>query len=246
MKILGPRNFSCSSVSGKLLIDKNITVCRSFSNKNVYKISTFLPSTKTAPCKVNPDLCLQKLKMAQLHTTCKDEYFFDSKRRDPSSLPDPFPGFKTVYRSPYIVAMHIACRFKLYQTALTAVLLPVSAGLLYLGAIQPASFGAVTGVSTLATVMLFLSGEVFRRTVGIIYICPEKKNVIISHLSWWGGRVDFSCEISEIIPPGQDRERMEDVYWKIRFYDSDEYFFISTRFGGILRSSDFKEIFGTF
>ena len=92
MKILGPRNYSCSSVSGQIVIDKNITVGRSFSNKYVHKISTFLPSTKTALCKVNPDLCVQKLNMAQLHTTCKNEYFFDSKRRDPSSLPDPFPG----------------------------------------------------------------------------------------------------------------------------------------------------------
>jgi len=245
-KIQGPRKFSCSTISEKLVMDTNITVSRSFNNKHVHKISTFLPSTKTAPCKAKPDFCVQKLKMAQLHTTCKNEYWLDAKRREPSTLPDRYPGYKTVYRSPLIIAMHVACRLKLYQTALTAVLLPVSAGLLFIGGIAPASFGAVAGVSTLATVMLFLSGEIFRRTVGMIYICPEKKNVIISHLSWWGGRVDFSCEISEIIPPGQEGERMDDVYWKIRFYDSEEYFFISTRFGGILRSSDLKEIFGTF
>ena len=92
MKIQGPRKFSCSTISEKLVMDTNITVSRSFNNKHVHKISTFLPSTKTAPCKAKPDFCVQKLKMAQLHTTCKNEYWLDAKRREPSTLPDRYPG----------------------------------------------------------------------------------------------------------------------------------------------------------
>jgi len=142
--------------------------------------------------------------------------------------------------------MHVLCRFKLYQTFMTAVLFPTTCGLLYVGKVLPETLGIVTGVSTLASIALFAFGEIFRRTVGFIYLCPEKSEVIISHLSWFGKRVDFSVDISEICPPGQENEQMNDIYWKIKFYDTDEFYLICTKYGGIQNKTDFKHIFGTF
>ena len=93
-KTLGARNFSLSPFSEKLSIVKkdNKAVSISLNDHNVHKISTFLPLTRTDITKTNPELCVQKLKIAQLHTSCKNEYWLDARRRIPSSLPDRFPG----------------------------------------------------------------------------------------------------------------------------------------------------------
>ena len=51
---------------------------------------------------------------------------------------------------------------------------------------------------------------------------------------------------SEIVAPEESSEKSNDVFWKIKFYDSDEFYLICTRFGGIVNKADFKHIFGTF
>eukprot|EP00088_Acartia_fossae_P055561 TRINITY_DN6447_c0_g1_i6.p1 TRINITY_DN6447_c0_g1~~TRINITY_DN6447_c0_g1_i6.p1 ORF type:complete len:274 (-),score=15.90 TRINITY_DN6447_c0_g1_i6:384-1205(-) len=165
------------------------------------------------------------------------------KRQPPEIMPTPFPGWTTVFRFPYIVPMYIACRMKIYQTILTALAVPTAAGLTSTGVLSPSAFGFITGYSVIATGTLFIFGEIFRRTIGFIYLSPDKAEIIISHMNWWGKREDIRCLICDIVPPEDINEEVSDYFFRVKFFDSADFYLMSTKFGGIKCQKSFDHIF---
>jgi len=158
--------------------------------------------------------------------------------------PERFPGYKPVYRFPHIVFVRALCRLKIYQTLLNLVVAPGAIFTCSLGLIPPASAGMLIGVCSGATAMVFLSGEIFRRIVGFIYLNEEKNGVIISHLSWWGYRIDVEVSLSDIVPLAEASESGQDSFFWLTFFSSKQRFLVFTRFGGIQDQIDFEKIFG--
>merc|ERR1711874_88127 len=101
--------------------------------------------------------------------------------------------------------------------------------------ITPPVFAGLTGVAVFAVVMLGVAGELSRKVVGILYFSPDHKQVVISHLSFFGGRKDVCLDVKDIIPLSETSEDSEDVFWKVYTYSNpgSPSFFIPPRYGGL-------------
>jgi len=222
----------------------NISNCSALLQQNLKFTKSCIPLSIHRPTEVSL-LNNQKLnflapcliRKSDFHTSLVD--FKDSKI--PTSR---FKGWTTVFRFPYIVPMHIMCRLKIYQTAIAGVVCPVSLVLMANGHVSPPVTALFVGLFGTAAVMLMGIGQIFKRIVGFIYLSPCKNEVIISHLTWWGNRKDFRVFTREIIPIDEMGENPKDYYWKIKIYDEDDFYLISTFLGGIEDKEAFEHIFG--
>ena len=103
---------------------------------------------------------------------------------------------------------------------------------------------AAVGVNIFACTMLYLMNGFTRRVVGIIELSPDKQTVCISHLNFWGKRVKYYIPIEQIVPLSDLPERTSDIYFKLPLFHSDEYFYMSLKYGGIVNKELFEETLG--
>ncbi|XP_063853665.1 transmembrane protein 186-like [Scylla paramamosain] len=101
------------------------------------------------------------------------------------------------------------------------------------GVLPPSAFPVTLAVGTLALGMLGIMGEAFRRVIGILYLSDDEQLVKISHLSFFGRRIDVVLPIQDIVPLSDSGERV-----------SDAFFVLSLRFGGVVDASGFEKVFG--
>jgi len=166
----------------------------------------------------------------------------DHKR---SGITSKFPGFEPVFISPHIKHIRAACRLKLYQTGFILILMPISVKLLAEEQILPQQVALTAGFCVGSLAVLGFVGEIFRKVVGILYLSEDKTKVIVSHNTFFGRRKDITLDVENIIPISDSAETVEDLVWKLQTYSGDpKYFFICTRYGGILSRKGFWEIVG--
>ena len=103
---------------------------------------------------------------------------------------------------------------------------------------------AVFQVATFALVTLAAFGEYLRRIVGFLYFRPEDKKVRISHLSFWGRRIDLDVDLDNIVPFSENTQDPRKFGWKIEFYDKSRSLLMFTRFGGVKDVAAMRTIFG--
>ena len=148
-------------------------------------------------------------------------------------------GYSQIYRFPWIVHVHTLCRVKILQTAIVVGAIPICA-LYAVDEIQ--SFLFVGGFTLF---MLYLMGEVCRRFVGIVHYHPVKKRVCISHLNFWGKRVDSFYDLPDVVPLTDSETNLNDIYAVARIYSEPKRrFWISLRYGKVLNNELFEEVFG--
>ncbi|XP_037093946.1 transmembrane protein 186-like isoform X2 [Pollicipes pollicipes] len=149
------------------------------------------------------------------------------------------PDFEIIYRFPYIGAVRMLCRLKLYQTGLT--LLATPATLLLVDGTAATQVGVV-GVFT--CVMLFVMGEFFRRFVGILYLKRDGQMLKVAHLTFWGGRHDQLIPISDVVPFSELHDSPRAVYFALCRYSSPQRFYMSLRYGGVTSREKLETVFG--
>ena len=111
--------------------------------------------------------------------------------------------------------------------------------------IFPLQLQTATVGSLLALMVLSCFGEVARRFVGFVYYHPERREVKVAHLTFWGSRQDTVVPLESVIPVSETTESPRSLVWAVHFYD--EHLgrkLICTRLGGIKNRSYFAEIFG--
>ncbi len=151
-------------------------------------------------------------------------------------------GFVQVFKFPYAPHCALVARLKIYQTVIVAFGL---APYYYFTSTAVDDVEAVFALSGLALLVLFALGEVARRAVGIIYLHPERKEVKISHLTFFGGRQDTVVPLEDVIPVSETPENPDSTVWVAHFYGRQlASKLISTKFGGIKHKRYFTEIFG--
>lgn len=153
------------------------------------------------------------------------------------------PEFRPIYLFPHIVKMRMACKLKLYQTFLVSTTLPLCITLMTKDIMSPSTVAMVLGVNLTAWTMLMLTGEIFRKFVGRIYLRHDDAKVIISHLNFFGGRADTSVFVKDIVPLSESSESMDELVWKLNLYDG-RHFYMSTRAGGIICKDGWEVVFG--
>lgn len=103
-------------------------------------------------------------------------------------------------------------------------------------------------------------GEAFRRLIGILYISDDKQFVKISHLSFFGRRIDAVLPVREIVPLSDSDEELSDVFVWVYTYASlrldgrnsrlfdifrgNGQFLLCLRFGGVVDREAFETVFG--
>jgi hypothetical protein len=124
-----------------------------------------------------------------------------------------------VFAYPHIVKMRLACKMKLYQTALISVALPVSLKCLAMDYCGPSTVAALAGISFVSLSVLTIVGEVFRKFVGKIYMRHDGDRIIISHLTFFGNRAETAVFVKDVVPLSESSETEDELVWKMHLYD---------------------------
>ena len=106
----------------------------------------------------------------------------------------------TIYRFPHMVSIRTFTRFKVYQvytTACIAVATTVAHMMGYAGSME---LTYITGASLFAMLSLYVVGNILRRVIGFVYVSHDGKHVKLSHLDFWGRRVDLSVPVTALVP----------------------------------------------
>lgn len=179
----------------------------------------------------------------QIFLSARTSHGVDNKNKTPNNAKN---DYQMIYKFPYIVQSRTVSRLKIYQTAITSVAIPVVGYLTHVGTVDIQGFLATLSIGGLATLMLYVMGEFFRRLVGIVYYNSSESSVKISHLSFWGNRKDIYVPLEDIVPLTDTDDSPTDVYVKLlRYSKPKSKLFLSLRFGGIVDSEKFVEVFGS-
>lgn len=161
---------------------------------------------------------------------------------------DTAPEFTEVYRFKYIIQARLISRFKIYQTIITALSVPVCS-YLYINGTFPLS-GCVTiySVAALAFVMLYYMSRYIQRIVGRIAIDKSQTTVKLSHLTFWGKKKDAYLEVQNIIPfSDMTGEEFSRGILHVKTYQNTNHHYILFvgKYGGDIKDeNNFVTIFG--
>ncbi len=149
-----------------------------------------------------------------------------------------------IYWFPFIGHARTFCRLKLLQTMISCTIVPTTYLLYGLGLVSIETCNYYTIVSIFAMVMMYVFGNLFRRLVGRAYISDDESLVRLSRLTFFGNRVDEDIEVKDIVPLKMSNLNLKDWYCRIERFSTNEVFFMSLKFGGILNKQGFEKVFG--
>jgi len=153
--------------------------------------------------------------------------------------------FNVFYRFPHMRFARLVTRMKLYQTAVTVAMVPpawYAYSASYVG--LDVCAGAV-GVSTFASLMLYVMSGFLRHLVGFIAISEDKSVVRLSCLNFWGRRQDMYVPLQDIVPLTDLDDNATDVYVTLRRYSTKEQLYLSLKFGQISNIELFNIVLGS-
>ncbi|KAM4751212.1 transmembrane protein 186 [Anableps anableps] len=154
--------------------------------------------------------------------------------------------YSMIYTLPHIKLLRAISRLKLFQTAITLVLLPPVYVLYFQGYASLFLVSYSTGIALFAGVMLYIASQLFRRVVGMMYLDPSRTTLKVSHLTFWGKRQDIYLPVSDVMTIGDTGDSATETVLKLKRYSSPETFYFSTRFGRVMDKKGFEEVFGSF
>ena len=151
-----------------------------------------------------------------------------------------------VFRYPLIPFVAGLAKFKIFATALT-----VTIGIFASVTGVPLGSFYVTALST-STVTLILFSEVFRRSLGFIYLDESGTTARISTTTFLGRRYDFNVPVRDIVPLTETHHMLrKSEIWRVLFYKDSEaaskiarYLIVFSGARGIINPTKFRIIFG--
>lgn len=153
-------------------------------------------------------------------------------------------NFAPIYKFPYIVPATAICRLKLYQTGITIAMVPSTFVLYGAGIATMSQCQTAFAVSCFACTILYVMSSFFRRLVGIMYLNNNRDTLKIAHLTFMGKRRDVLVPVEDIVPFADIGDLSNKVYYPLKFYSTDQYYYYIVRYGGILEPDLFKFVFG--
>lgn len=63
-------------------------------------------------------------------------------------------------------------------------------------------------------------------------------------LTFMGKRRDVVVSVEDVVPFADVGDRSNKVYYPLKFYSNDQYYYYIVRYGGILKQDLFKSVFG--
>lgn len=154
--------------------------------------------------------------------------------------------YSMIYTLPHIRLLRTVSRLKLFQTAVTLVLLPPVYFLYFQGIVSLFLVSYSTGIALFAGGMLYIASHFFRRVVGMMYLDPSLTTLKVSHLTFWGKRQDIYLPVSDIMTIADTGDSASETIQKLKRYSSPDTFYFSTRFGRVVDKQGFEKVFGSF
>lgn len=151
-----------------------------------------------------------------------------------------------IYTLPHIRLLRAMSRLKLFQTAVTLVLLPPVYFLYFQGIVSLFLVSYSTGIALFAGGMLYIASHLFRRVVGMMYLDPSLTTLKVSHLTFWGKRQDIYLPVSDVMTIADTGDSASETILKLKRYSSPDTFYFSTRFGRVVDKQGFEKVFGSF
>ncbi|XP_008407081.1 transmembrane protein 186 [Poecilia reticulata] len=154
--------------------------------------------------------------------------------------------YSMIYTMHHIRLLRAVSRLKLFQTAITLVILPPVYFLYFQGIVSLYLVSYSTGIALFAGGMLYIASHLFRRVVGMMYLDPSLTTLKVSHLTFWGKRQDIYLPVSDIMTIADTGDSASETILKLKRYSSPDTFYFSTRFGRVIDKQGFEKVFGGF
>ena len=149
-----------------------------------------------------------------------------------------------VYHFPYIAYLQTFQRLKLWITVFNCAFVPVSFALYSSGSFEIDVVTYYTMVGMFSMFGMYIFGHLFSRYVGRIYVSDNRKFVRLSHLSFFGHRMDTDFEREDIVPLMDTNVKLDDWYCAIERYSTSNHLYMSLKYGGIVNREAFEQVFG--
>uniref|UniRef100_G3MTQ3 Transmembrane protein 186 n=1 Tax=Amblyomma maculatum TaxID=34609 RepID=G3MTQ3_AMBMU len=151
----------------------------------------------------------------------------------------------TIFHYPHIKALRMLCRVKIYQSIIT---LAVAPPLLLAEYMQwtPTNMNVMLlSVTVSATIVLFLTGYLAERVIGIMYVNKEGTKLRVGHLTFWGGRQDHVYDTADVAQFADSGQAWGSWYVQLYRYSSpNDPLLVSLKHGGIKDKERFEKVFG--
>lgn len=152
--------------------------------------------------------------------------------------------FTTIYKFPYIRAIGIVNRLKIFQGAATAVAIPASLMLSNLGIIDSEVVMAFSILGITCCVTFFSFGYLTERFIGFIYVDKSERNVKFSYVDFWGLRKDEIVPIDDVCTFSDlPVSVLDSLFYQLPRKTSKDCFKLNIRIGEIVDSSKFNKLF---
>lgn len=178
------------------------------------------------------------------HEDSKNNFRKDTSSKSEEKVQGSSVTFSEVFRFSHLHLIRIISTFKIYQTALTILALPVAGYLHSLGMFTQSDLIVSFGIMSLATIMLYILSNFFMKIACIIYINQENSKVKISHLTFWGRRKDVLLDLANIVPLTDTGQKITDVCVRLETFDKTKAFIMFHHFGQIKDKESLFKILG--
>uniref|UniRef100_A0A131Z5X0 Transmembrane protein 186 n=1 Tax=Rhipicephalus appendiculatus TaxID=34631 RepID=A0A131Z5X0_RHIAP len=151
----------------------------------------------------------------------------------------------TIFRYPYIRFVQLLCRFKIYQCLATFAVAPPLLLSEYMQWTPTNANAALLSLMASATVVLFLTGIVSERIVGIMYVNKDCTKLRVARLNFWGRRQDHVYDVKDVAHFADSGQAWGSWYVELhRFSAPNDPLIVSLKQGGIVDKELFTKVFG--
>lgn len=151
----------------------------------------------------------------------------------------------TIFCYPHIRLIQLLCRFKIYQCVATLVVAPPLLFSEYLHWMPSYANAMLLSVTMSATIVLFLTGYLSERVVGMMYVNKDCTKLRVARMNFWGRRQDHVYDVKDIAHLSDTGQIRSSWYIQLHRYSApNDPFFVSLKHGGIVDDELFAKVFG--
>ncbi|XP_034276456.1 transmembrane protein 186 [Pantherophis guttatus] len=159
----------------------------------------------------------------------------------PPSSSENSEKFAVIYRFPAIRLLKLFSRLKIVQTGFGLLILPP---LWYFHGLS--QFPLVTGIFSFTLVFLYAISFFLQRVIGFMYVNESGTLLKISHLTFWGKRMNFCCPVESVVTLGDEGKDSSRFLLKFRQCDQKKVLYFSLVLGQVIDHEAFGKVFGCY
>ncbi|XP_077491473.1 transmembrane protein 186 [Amblyomma americanum] len=151
----------------------------------------------------------------------------------------------TIFHYPHIKALRMLCRVKIYQCVLTFAVAPPLLVADYMEWTSRSMNVMLLSVTLSASIVLFLTGYLAERVIGIMYVNKDCTKLRVAHLTFWGSREDHVYDTSDVVEFADSGQVWGSWYLQLHRYSApNDPLLVSLKHGGIVDRERFEKVFG--